>query len=158
MMKIIEGLEIAQKEIELANKMSIVTFSLLSDKNVFLGILEHISRAILQGIDAFLEYEKRKKIIRSLPENPQLRIKCFLNEYAERFSIFDEDKKMIMLLIGINQKINKLNFFKKNTFYFLNDELRLDSFTFNDVNNCIERISKLINQFSECVQNERRPD
>lgn len=98
--KFMINLDEASKSIQLADHMIYITYHLLKEKKILLNALEKIYEAVIQIINAILQYDYMWKRIQ-LYSNPKDNFDTFVQKCAPRYSISQSDIVQITELFKI---------------------------------------------------------
>lgn len=115
----------AIRNIQIADHMTYVTLPLINEKRLLLKIFDEIYKAIINCINAVLNYEylyKRVKIYDDKSENLQ----TFMNKCAKNYDITNEQTRKIKEILDISKKHKEsaMEFIKKERVVILSDNLR----------------------------------
>ncbi|MEK6917998.1 MAG: hypothetical protein AABW51_03550 [Nanoarchaeota archaeon] len=123
--KFIEYLEEAERIIKAADHMVYVTFSIIKDKKLLMGILLEIRKAIINCINSILQYEHINKRI-TLTKNPLTNFKLFSEQCSKRFEIAENEIKLMLELFDLLEKHKQspFEFTKGDNVIILSDNLK----------------------------------
>jgi len=113
--KFIEYMEKAEKTIQTVDHMVYVTFPLVKDKNLLLKILTETNLAVLNIVNAILQYEYLYKRI-DLTKDARSNLRLFTEKCAPRYSITSEEVKLILELLDLSKK------HRESPFEFIKEE------------------------------------
>ncbi|RLG19007.1 hypothetical protein DRN63_00555 [Nanoarchaeota archaeon] len=80
-------MEQARKELNIAKHLLDITATLVVDPKIYSSIFEHLYKSASYCIKEFLEKEYREGNIKFLPENEDLLLGFFIENYGERFDL-----------------------------------------------------------------------
>ncbi len=129
-----ENLKNAIKNLQIADHMTYVTFPLVKDKRLFLKIFDNIYKAIIECINAILNYEflyKRIKIYSNLNQN----IETFIDKCAKKYFLTNGQIKKIKKIILINKqhKQSAIEFVRQDKIIIMSDSLGIQTLTLQEI-------------------------
>ena len=129
-----ENLKNAIKNLQIADHMTYVTFPLVKDKRLFLKIFDNIYKAIIECINAILNYEflyKRIKIYSNLNKN----IETFIDKCAKKYFLTNGQIKKIKKIILINKqhKQSAIEFVRQDKIIIMSDSLGIQTLTLQEI-------------------------
>jgi len=111
--KYFQSLEQASKSLQIADHMTYITFPLVKEKRLLLKILTELSSAIMNTINAILQYEyywKRIQIYNDAKDNFET-----FKRLTPKYNIKQEQIKIIIEILTLSEKHKKSPFeFVKN--------------------------------------------
>ena len=91
----------AHKEIEIADHMAYVTLPMLTDKNLFISMVEHLYKSVFYSIMCFLRNEIYYKRLFAMPQSEKEIVDFFLRKYTHQIGIDNETLDMIRRMTNI---------------------------------------------------------
>lgn len=130
----IESLEQAERALRTADHMAYVTFPLIKEKRLLFKILEGLYAALLNTINAILQYEyayKRINLYRDSSDN----FATFSEKCAVRFGISQEQIKTIknLFLLIEKHKNSPFEFIKQDKIVIMSDNLHTDTLSIDKI-------------------------
>lgn len=130
MEKFIESLEKAKKALRTADHMTYMTYPLVKEKRLLLKILEDISLAIVNAINAILQYEyyfKRIQLYRDATEN----FNIFKEKCSKRYDINENQINKLVEVLRLNKEHKKspFEFVRKDKIVIMSNNLKTDFIT-----------------------------
>jgi len=124
--KHIESLQKAVKSIKIADHMLYVTYPVVKDKRLLLKALENVSEALIDVINAILQYDYLFKRIQLYKNDARLNFETFLNKCAKRYNISDEETFQLteILKLAESHKKSPLEFLRKERVVIMSDSLK----------------------------------
>lgn len=80
-------IEKAKREVMIADHMAYVTSRLINDKKIIVSVVDHLNKALLNSINAFMLYEKLYKRLRNVPQDNALLIRLFFSKYSKGLNL-----------------------------------------------------------------------
>lgn len=91
-------LELAKKEIEVADHLLYMTYPMIKETKFLLAIIDHVIKAARAALEALLEYERYYKRLEAYTKNFALEISIFRQKLERKYKI---DPKFYRLLIKL---------------------------------------------------------
>ena len=125
----------AVKSLKKADHLTYMTLPLVKDNKLVLPILENIHLAMMQGMDALLEYERAYKRISFLPNTFTGRYEIFRDKLINKYNITKEEARLIWELKEmINaHKQSPVEFSRPGKFVICNENFRTRSVTIQEL-------------------------
>ena len=138
-------LQQAIKSLKLAGHITYVTFPLVNEKRLLLKIFDEVYMSIICSINAILHYEYFYKKIK-LYKNSRDNLATFTNKCAKKYSLTNEQTKIIKEIIEINKKYKKsaMEFVKKDKLVILSDNLVTQTLDINLINKYLLLAKELV--------------
>jgi hypothetical protein len=130
MEKFLSALEAASKTLQTADHMVYITFPLIKDNGLLIKIFIQIYTAILDIVNAILQYDYAYKRI-VLYNDVKANFKSFREKCAPRFGITPEEVKSIIEIFKVMEEHRQspMEFVKMDKFVILSDSLQTDIVT-----------------------------
>ena len=103
MEKFLENMLEAEKNIQIADHMTYVTFPLIKDKRLLLKILQEIKNAVVHCISSILQYDYLYKKI-DLYKDSKENFRVFIEKCASNYEITKEELGLITELFDVVEK------------------------------------------------------
>ena len=103
MEKFLENILEAEKNIQIADHMTYVTFPLIKDKRLLLKILQEIKNAVVHCISSILQYDYLYKKI-DLYKDSRENFRVFIEKCASNYEITKEELGLITELFDVVEK------------------------------------------------------
>ena len=129
-----EDLKKAIKNLQIADHMTYVTLPLINEKRLLLKIFDEIHKAVINCINATLNYEYLYKRIRIYSDNKQ-NLETFLNKCAKNYSLNNQQIQKIKEILVLNKKHKEsaMEFVRKEKIIILSDNLKTKYLDINTV-------------------------
>ncbi len=140
-----ELLDVAKKEIELADHLLYVTYPMIKETKFMLAISEHVIKAANLALHALLEFERTYKRIEPFSTNFAVMISTYRNK-VEQFYNFDQKFYRLLNKLQEIQRVGTESMmrFKRGEKYVLaNQDYKLTTIDFESV----KRYSNLTKNF-----------
>jgi hypothetical protein len=117
----------AQKELSIADHMVYVTMPLLTDKNLFISLVDHLYKSMFYSIMGFLKNEMYYKRLFAMPREDKNIVDFFLRKYAHNLEVNKDELEMIkrMTNIGIATSKSYTQFKRSDKFVVLSQNYRV---------------------------------
>lgn len=124
MEKFLEHIQEAERTIHGVDYLTYVTFPIIKDKRLLIKILTETKRAIVNCINAILQYEHFYKRI-YLYENAKENFRTFVDKCAPRYNITRQELSSVMELFDIleKDKDSQMEFLKENKMIILSENM-----------------------------------
>ncbi len=152
MEKFLSSLEIAAKTIKTADHMAYITFPLLKDKRLLIKILSEIYLAMLNIVNAVLQYEYYyKRII--LYKDARMNFNTFVERCSSRYSISQEDVKRILDIFTIIEKHKQspMEFVRREKLVIMSDDMQTESISIERLKEYLILSKELLRKVSEVI-------
>ncbi len=97
----------SQRELGIADHMAYVTMPLLTDKNLFISMVDHLYKSVLYSIMGFLKNEMDYKRLFAIPKEQRDIVDFFLRKYSHQIGIGSETLDMVRRMVNIGITANK---------------------------------------------------
>ena len=97
----------AQKELNIADHMVYVTMPLLTDKNLFISMVDHLYKSMFYSVMCFLKNEMYYKRLFAIPSGERDIVDFFLRKYTHNLGIDKEMLEMIRRMTNIGIATSK---------------------------------------------------
>ena len=116
----------AVSSLKAASHMLHVTFPLIKDPKMFIGIIENLNKSLKKGMDSLLYYERMYKKINPYPDNFNSKLEVFRKIVGIRY---DFDKTLPKFILDIDQIVKRrkaapIEFSRKGGFVICDDNYR----------------------------------
>ncbi len=152
MEKFLSSLEIAARTIKTADHMAYITFPLLKDKRLLIKILSEIYMAMLNIINAVLQYEYYyKRII--LYKDARMNFNTFVEKCSLRYHISQEDVKRILDICTIIEKHKQspMEFVRREKLVIMSDDMQTESISIGRLKEYIILTKELLRKVNEVI-------
>ncbi len=110
-----------------ASHMLHVTYPLVKDPRIFIGIMENLDKSLKKGLDSFLLYERMYKKINPYPDDFNSKLEILRKIVGIRY---DFDKNLPKFIFNIdqivkNRKAAPVEFSRKGGFVICDDNYRI---------------------------------
>jgi len=131
-----------------------VTYPLINDPKLLLGIVNNIFLSVEAAIEVILNYEKKLLLISSYTEEFQNRFNIFRSKSAKRYNINNEDIKNIedIYNILILHKKSPVEFRRKDRFIICNRNYKMYEITTKEIKNYLEMNQKILQVINKIKQ------
>jgi len=146
-------LDEANKSIKSASHMLYVTYPLVKDTKLFMGILENINKALQLSMNALLYYERMYKRINPFHDNFNVKLDVFRRVVSRRYNISNDVPNLIMEINEIirNRKAAPIEIAKKTEFVICDKEYRTRALKHEELKNYFLKAKVFILQTSNIV-------
>jgi hypothetical protein len=147
--KHIESLEKAMQSRKIADHMAYMTYPMMKDKRLLLKIVDEVYNALINSINAILQYEYLKKRI-NLSDDAGQNLNLFFEKCTPKYGISSEDIYAVREFFSLYQKHKKssIEFQRKDKIVLMSDELKTMTID-------LERIKKYIFLARKIEEKER---
>ncbi|HLC58658.1 MAG TPA: hypothetical protein VJI68_02260 [Candidatus Nanoarchaeia archaeon] len=127
MLKVLELVKEAEKQLNTADHLAKVSYPILKENKILLSVVYHLFDAGNLIIEAILLYEKLNKKINYLPTDFESKLKLFETEILSKNNF---DRKIIISMNELNNIIKQhkespIEFSRKENFVICNDDYSL---------------------------------
>ena len=154
----IESLHLANRYLKSADHIAYVTYPLVKDNKLIVAVLENLSRAVTNAMDALLQHEKINRSINTIPESFELRHQV-LASLAVKYNISPSEEGLITDLRSMvhQRKKSAMEFIRKDK-YILWDtsQGKIEELTMDLMKGYLIRAKPLIIKINGVLQNVRR--
>jgi hypothetical protein len=114
------------KHLKLASHMLGVTYPLVKDPRMFIGILENLNKSLKECLDSFLLYERMYKRISPYPDNFNSKLDVFRNVIRSRYEFDSTLPRFIFEIEQLvkNRKQAPIEFSRKDGFVICDSEYK----------------------------------
>jgi hypothetical protein len=149
-MNFLEHLQEAERTIQSVDHMIYITFPLVKDKRLLFKILTDIKSAVVNCINAILQYEyinERVTLYKSAKEN----FETFVNRCAIRYKISKEEITSILELFDIIEKYkdSPIEFLKNESIIIVSDNMKTRVITMEKIKFLLILTKNLIKKTKE---------
>ncbi len=118
----------ARKAFDTADHLTYVTYPLIKESKLMITITEHIHHAVMNAMQALLEYEKMYKRISYIPNDFMSRMEMLRQSIFPRYKM-QEYSQLIMELREIveTRKKSSMEFARRDRYFIYADEYRRSS-------------------------------
>ncbi len=155
MEKIQKNLYLADKTIKLAGHMLYVTYPLVKDNKLFIGILENIDKSLKLTLDSILYYERMYKRINPYPDDFNSKIEIF-KKLSKRYDV--EIYKLILEIDDLirYRKSAPVEFSRKEDFVLCNENYKTKILKLNDLKEHLSKAKFFILKTSNTLLTEKK--
>lgn len=141
-------LDRAKKELKLADHMLYVTMSVVADERLFLSIVDHLFKSVVEVVGKYLEKEAMYKRIEMLPKDTKARLELFKRKYVSRLGLDKKTVEMLDHLLSANEaRVNAHSkFAKKDKFVIISRDYRVHIIDKASIKRYISLQKELINR------------
>ena len=149
----------ANRAFETADHLAYVTFPLVNDNKLIIGIAENLFNALSLGMEAILYYDRIYKRIMHMPQDFQGKLELFKHNSIPRYNI---SREIVSLLTELSELINARNkspieFARQDKFVICSKDYALKSLTIKKVKDGINQSKPFMNKLNLIYnQNVRR--
>ncbi len=138
------SLEQAKKHLQTADHLAYITFPLLKENKLLLKVLEELNFALLNAINAILQYEYTYKRI-SIYQNARDNLETF-KRISVRYSINQLQLSKVMEIISLAEKHKKspFEFVKNNKIVIMSEGMNTDTITLESIKAYILEVKDLL--------------
>jgi len=121
--KYFESLELAHKNLQIADHMTYITFPLVKEKRLLLKVLSELSSSILNTVNAILQFEYYWKRIQ-LYQDAKANFETF-KRLSPRYNIAPEQLKVLLEILNLAERHKKspFEFVKNDRIIIMSDRL-----------------------------------
>ena len=150
--------EKARKNINIADHMIYMTYSVVKDPKLLLTIMDNIFLSLTYGMSSILHYERLYKKIAVFPENFESKLELFKERVVPKYGIPPENIKMMQKVkdIILEHKRSPMEFVRGNKFVICNDSYKMRTLSVDEIKEYIKRTKEFL-ELTEVVtkKNER---
>lgn len=148
--------ELAKKAISsfrTADHLTYVTFPLVNDTKLILTILENINLALINAMNAALEYERYYKRLMPLPENFESRYLIFEDKLINKYNILQKEAQLIRQINYIieSHKESPIEFSRKDKFVICNHSYKMKTITMPEIKEFLTQTRSLITKVTRVL-------
>lgn len=150
--------ELAQRKIKIADHIMMVTYPLVKDTRLLLGVLENTYSALIHSVSAILEYDRLFKRIPPFQDDEVSKMNMFKARVSRRYNI---DTNYIRLIEDMKQIIKEhkespIEFARRDKFVICSDNYKMQALSTEQIKKYIADTKKFIVEMNNLVsQNER---
>lgn len=124
-----------------------VTFPLIKDPKLLMGVINNLSQALEHTMDAILKYERTLRLVPNYLDNFQSKFNLFRYKCVRRNNVPAEHIELIMRIREIQELHKKcpVSFQRGNRYVLCSNDYRLQVIS-------IKEIKKFVNQTNEFIQ------
>ena len=150
--------ELAKRKIKIADHIISVTYPLVKDTRLLLGVLENIYFALMHSVTAILEYDRLFKRIPPFQDDEISKLNMFRARVSRRYNI---DVSYITLIEGIKMiiyehKKSPVEFARKDKFVICSDNYRMQAISIEQIKEYVQKTKKFIVEMDNLVSNNER--
>jgi hypothetical protein len=145
--KYLQNLQLAIKNLQLADHMTYVTYPIVKDKRLLLKILDNIYDSLINTINAILQHDYLWKKIR-LYRDPKTNFQIFSEKCAPRFKITAQEVEEILDILALVEKHRKspLEFARKDKVVIMSDNLKTNIIDIQKIKQYLILAKKVLQQ------------
>jgi hypothetical protein len=138
----------AVSKIKLADHMLTVTYPVVNDPKLLIGILANVFQGCDDALTALLEYERMFKNIPPYPDNFEGKVHLFNTKIKEKYSFDDGFVNYLRSMRDIlhEHKQSSIEFVKNNEFVMGDKEYKLTTISVNQLKELILKAKKYTHQ------------
>ncbi len=146
------SLETAARTIKTADHMAYITFPLLKDKRLLIKILTEIYLAVLNIVNAVLQYEYYYKRI-ALYKDARMNFNTFAEKCSPRYQISQEDVKRILDIFTIVEKHKQspMEFVRREKFVIMSEDMQAESISIERLKEYLILTKGLLKRVNEVI-------
>ena len=136
-----------------ADHLAYVTFPVVNDLKLIPAILENLNLALLNAMNAALEYERYYKRLQPLPENFDSRYSVFEDKLINKYNILKKEAQLIHQVNNVmkNYKDAPIEFPRKDKFVIFNHEYRMKTVSMPEIKDFLIQARELITKITKVV-------
>lgn len=152
MEKFLSSLETAARTIKTADHMTYITFPLLKDKRLLIKILSEIYLAMLNIVNAVLQYEYYYKRI-VLYKDARMNFNTFVEKCSSRYSISQEDVRRILDIFTIIEKHKQspMEFVRREKLVIMSDNMQTESISIERLKEYLILTKEILRKVNEVI-------
>lgn len=141
----------AYREAKLADHMLYVTSKVVNDKKIVISVVDHLTKAFILSMKAFLDYERLYRRVSAVPEDTNMMIKLFFDECSKELKIEDSLMSIIFKLSNAMNAYNKRGMLLTRTerFVFVSQNYELIDLRMSEVKNWLKQSLRFVNVIKE---------
>lgn len=148
----------ANRAFETADHLAYVTYPLVNDTKLIIGIAENLFKALSNGMDAILYYDRIYKRIMHLPTDFQGKLDLFKHSSIPRYNI---NREIVYLLTELSEVLNirsksPIEFSRPEKFVICSKDYALRSLTIKKVKEQINQAKPFMNKLNEIYNHNVR--
>jgi hypothetical protein len=150
----------ANKTIKIVGHMLFVTYPLVKDNKMFIGMLESINKSLILAMNSILYYERMYKRINPYPDDFDTKIEILRKIKGRRYE-FDKDVCNLILEISDLVKYRKhapIEFSRKDAFILCDKYYKTVIIKENDMKNYFSKAKVFILQVNNIILEEKKID
>ena len=154
MEKFQEHLHAATKAFQTADHLTYVTYPLLKEVKLIVPIAENLYSAVVNLMDAVLEYDKLYKRIDLLVDNFDARLEIFKSECSRRYNIPRDYIELIAELRNIIQhhKKSPMEFIRGDKFVIASSNYSLKTVNLDNMKKYLAKVKQLTVKVNEVLK------
>lgn len=149
-MKFLEHLQEAERIVQSVDHMIYITFPLVKDKRLLFKILTEIKSAIVNCINAILQYEYINERV-TLYESAKENFETFVNRCTVRYKITKEEIASILELFDIIEKYkdSPIEFLRNEKIIIVSENMKTNIITMEKIKSFLLLAKNLIKKTKE---------
>ena len=148
----------ANKAMETADHLAYVTYPVVNDVKLLMVVVEHVHRALLNGMHALLHYDALYKRISPVPEDFKSQFLMFKASTSRRYHIHPDELLLIQDIKELmdKRKASPMEFARKDKFVIASRDYKLRTLTMSKVKNYLTTAKTFIKKVNEVQQTSGR--
>ena len=133
--------DLSQKKIQLADHILTMTYPVVKDARLLIGVVENLFLALSYAMSSVLFYERLFKRVPLFPDKFAPKFELFKEKCVEKYKI---DMQNILLIqsikeIVVNHKKSPIEFQRKDQFVICNENYRIRTISVNELKDYIKK-------------------
>lgn len=147
----------ALKKYQIAEHMLEVTYPLIQDTKLLLGVTQNLFLALTQAMSSILYHERLFKVIPPFQDNFESKFRL-LYQKRVRYKISQEYFDLILELKEIIQlhRTSPVEFRRKDRFIICTEKYKIKAITRNQLKNYLKKTKEFLNQMEQIVSRSQR--
>ncbi|VVB75381.1 Uncharacterised protein [Candidatus Tiddalikarchaeum anstoanum] len=146
--------EQAFREAKMADHMAYVTSKIVNDKKIVISIVDHLSRAFMLSMKAYLIREKLRHNIKVVPEGDKEVTNFFFESYAQELKV---EKSILSIIYRLFNAVNAYNsrgilLTRSDKYVFVSPEYELIDLNMNEIKEWLRDGLKFVNAIKERLE------
>ena len=147
--------ENAKKNYRIADHMLNVTYPLLKDTKLLLGVTENLFLALMNSMSSLLHYERIFKLVPHFQDNFESKFHIFCSRCTRRHNLDQDYPKLIqeMKEIILLHKKSPVTFRRKDRFIICTSKYQVKAITSHQLRNNLKKTKEFLNIITKLTKN-----
>ncbi len=153
-----ETFQRAQTQYDAAFHLLNVTFPLVKDPKLLLGVINNLNKALESGVEAVLKHEQQRKLVPNFQNDFQSKFNLFRYKSVKRNNIATKHIMMMMELRELEElhKQCPTAFQRGNKYVLANEKYQLKVISMNDLKQYVSTTKEFMDHIQKIVNLNRK--
>lgn len=148
----------ANKAFETADHLAYMTYPLVNDKKILMLIAEHVHKALLKGMEAFLYYDSLYKRISIMPTSFENQFSIFKNYTTRRYKLPSDVVVLIREIDDLikHREMAPMEFTRRENYIIASNNYKLKTVSIEKVKRYVKETKYFLERLNEVLEESDR--